>query len=94
MHIRKHSTSTYSLCMNIQSFQKELGAHQRSVDSANASGQHLVSEVLDDPAVTQQDMAEMNQVWEGVCEKSVQKQERINEAHQVKICTMLLYIYI
>ena len=84
---------TYSLCMNIQSFQKELGAHQRSVDSANASGQHLVSEVLDDPAVTQQDMAEMNQVWEGVCEKSVQKQERLNKAHQVQICTMLLYIY-
>ena len=67
----------------MQLFQKELGAHQRSVDSANASGQHLVSDVLDDPTVTQQDMAEMNLMWDGVCVKSVQKQERLDRAHEV-----------
>ena len=53
------------------------------MDSANASGERLVTEVLDDPAVTQQDLAEMNTMWEGVCVKSVQKQERLDEAQEV-----------
>ena len=39
-----------------QSFQKELGAHQKTVDSANTCGRHLETKILDDPTVTQQDM--------------------------------------
>ena len=76
-----------TVCFLMQSFQKELGAHQRSVDSANSSGKRLVSEVLDDPTVTQQDMSEMNEVWGTVCEKSVQKQERLDEALEVCVPT-------
>ena len=70
-----------------QSFQKELGSHQKSIDSANASGQHLVSEILDDPTVTQHDMQEMNGLWENVCQRSVQKQERLDAALEVCTCT-------
>ena len=53
------------------------------MDSANSSGQQLVAEVLDDPTVTQQDMREMNNMWNSVCQKSVQKQERLDEAMEV-----------
>ena len=53
------------------------------MDSANSSGQQLVAEVLDDPTVTQQDMREMNNMWDSVCQKSVQKQERLDEAMEV-----------
>ena len=53
------------------------------MDAATASGNHLVVEVLDDPTVTQQDLGEMNEMWEEVCVKSVQKQERLNEAQEV-----------
>ena len=71
------------VCSSTQAFQKELGSYQRSVDAATASGNHLVAEVLDDPTVTQQDLGEMNEMWEEVCVKSVQKQERLNEAQEV-----------
>ena len=76
---------THTLHYHFQSFQKELGAHQHSVDSANTSGQQLVAEVLDDPTVTQEDMQEMNNLWSDVCGKSVQKQERIDEALEVHV---------
>ena len=71
------------VCSSTQAFQKELGSYQRSVDAATASGNHLVAEVLDDPTVTQQDLGEMNEMWEEVCVKSVQKQERLNKAQEV-----------
>ena len=71
------------VCSSTQAFQKELGSYRRSVDAATASGNHLVAEVLDDPTVTQQDLGEMNEMWEEVCVKSVQKQERLNEAQEV-----------
>ena len=73
----------YVVCSSTQAFQKELGSYQRSVDAATASGNHLVAEVLDDPTVTQQDLREMNDMWEEVCVKSVQKQERLNKAQEV-----------
>ena len=73
----------YVVRSSTQAFQKELGSYQRSVDAATASGNHLVAEVLDDPTVTQQDLGEMNEMWEEVCVKSVQKQERLNEAQEV-----------
>ena len=73
----------YVVCSSTQAFQKELGSYQRSVDAATASGNHLVAEVLDDPTVTQQDLGEMNEMWEEVCVKSVQKQERLNKAQEV-----------
>ena len=50
------------------------------MDAANASGEHLISEVLDDPAVTQQDVQELNETWENICQLSVRKQERLDEA--------------
>ena len=46
-------------------------------------GHQLVSEVLDDPVVTQHDLQEMNEMWDSVCQKSVQKQERLDEAFEV-----------
>ena len=73
----------YVVCSSTQAFQKELGSYQRSVDAATASGNHLVAEVLVDPTVTQQDLGEMNEMWEEVCVKSVQKQERLNKAQEV-----------
>ena len=54
--------------------------HKKSVDAANTSGEHLVSEVLDDPAVTEQDLQELNEAWENICQLSVKKQERLDEA--------------
>ena len=64
----------------MQAFQKDLGTHQKSVDAANAGGEHLISDVLDDPAVTQQDLQELNEAWENICQLSVRKQERLDEA--------------
>lgn len=48
-----------------------------------------MAEVLDDPTVTQQDMREMNNMWDSVCQKSVQKQERLDEA--MEVCNGHLY---
>ena len=45
-----------------------------------------MAELLDDPTVTQQDMAEMSELWEDLCVKSVQKQERLDEALEVCVC--------
>ena len=50
------------------------------MDAANASSEHLISEVLDDPTVTQQDIQELNETWENICQLSVRKQERLDEA--------------
>lgn len=63
-----------------QTFQKELGKYQKEVDAANASGEHLISDVLDDPAVTKQDLEELNEAWETTRQLSLKKQERMNEA--------------
>ena len=68
---------------SLQSFQKELGSHQKGVDAANTSGEHLVQEILDDPAITQQDLQELNETWEGICQSSIKKQERLDEAYEV-----------
>ena len=84
----------YGVRYSTQAFQKELGSYQRSVDAATASGNHLVAEVLDDPTVTQQDLGEMNEMWEEVCVKSVQKHERLNEAQEVcNFIVLLLHNY-
>ena len=64
----------------LQSFQKDLGSYQQSVDAANESGEHLVSKVLDNPAITKEDMAQLNHCWEDLCQQSVDKQDRLNEA--------------
>ena len=63
-----------------QKFQKELGRYQKEVDTANASGEHLISDILDDPTVTKQDLEELNEAWENTRQLSLKKQERMNEA--------------
>ena len=60
------------------------------MDSANECGHQLVSEVLDDPVVTQHDLQEMNEMWDSVCQKSVQKQERLDEALEVLLDIIML----
>lgn len=64
----------------VQQFQKEIGNYQAEVDEANASGQHLISDVLDDPAVTKQDLEALNEAWETTRRLSARQQERIKEA--------------
>ena len=63
-----------------QKIQKELSKYQKEVDAANTSGEHLISDVLDDPTVTKQDLKELNEAWENTCQLSLKKQERMNEA--------------
>ena len=67
---------------HLQALQRDLGAYQESADEANAIGDHLIAEVLDDPSVTQQDLKELNEAWESVCQRSVVKQERLEEAYK------------
>ena len=67
---------------NPQAFQKDLGSHQRSVDSANESGDHLISDILDDPAVTKDDLQQLNDNWDELCQQSVDKQDRLDEARK------------
>ena len=43
----------------------------------------MVAEVLDDPTVTQEDITEMSKMWDGVCVRSVQKQQRLDAAQEV-----------
>lgn len=50
------------------------------MDEANASGKHLISDVLDDPAVTKQDLEELNEAWETLHQLSLKKREKMNEA--------------
>lgn len=50
------------------------------MDEANASGQHLISDILDDPAVTKQDLEALNEAWETTRRLSARQQERIKEA--------------
>lgn len=54
--------------------------HKKNVDAAKASGEHLISEVLDKPEVTEQDLQELNEAWENICQLSVGKQDRLDEA--------------
>ena len=68
------------VCLCLQAFQKDLGSYQKSVNAAYEIGEHLVSEVLDDPAVTEQDMKELKEDWDNICQQSVKKQERLDEA--------------
>ena len=66
-------------------FQKDLGAYQHSVDAANESGEHLVSKVLDDPAVTKEDLRQLNEGWDDLCQQSVDKQDRLDQAHKAAV---------
>ena len=61
--------------------------------AANDSGEQLVSEVLDDPSVTQQDLAELNELWDSVCQQSVSKQERLDQAMVVSMTAVTLLEY-
>ena len=70
-----------------QDFQRELDSHQTSFDSANATGQHLVAGVLDDPALTEQALQETREKWEELCHCSAKKQEMLDIAFEVcNIC--------
>ena len=70
-----------------QDFQTELDSHQTSFDSANATGQHLVAGVLDDPALTEQALQETREKWEELCHCSAKKQEMLDIAFEVcNIC--------
>ena len=63
-------------------FQKDLGHHQQNVDAANESGEHLISEILDDPTVTKDDLQQLNDSWDKLCQQSVDKQDRLEEAYR------------
>ncbi len=52
------------------------------MDEANAIGGHLIAEVLDEPSVTQTDLSELNEAWGNVCQRSVVKQGRLEEAYR------------
>ena len=65
-----------------QAVQRDLEAYQNNADAANAGGDRLIAEVLDDPTVTQQDLQELNESWNNVCQRSVAKQERLEDAYR------------
>ncbi len=51
------------------------------MDAANESGGHLIGEVLDDPAITKDDLERLNNAWDDMCQQAVEKQERLDEAY-------------
>eukprot|EP00731_Ephydatia_muelleri_P031615 Em0023g122a len=71
-----------SLIAAHKDFQRELDSHQTSFDSANATGQHLVAGVLDDPALTEQALQETREKWEELCHCSAKKQEMLDIAFE------------
>ena len=50
------------------------------MDAANESGQQLIKEILDEPIITKEDMDKQNCTWVELCQQSVDKQDRLNEA--------------
>jgi soluble cytochrome b562 len=64
----------------VQQLQKEFGDYQKEVDKANASGEHLISDVLDDPTVTKQDLEALNEAWKTTCQLLARQKERMKEA--------------
>ena len=56
------------------------------MDAASAAAAHLISDVLDDPTVTQQDLEELKEMWDRICRLSGQKQERLDAALEVSTC--------
>ena len=77
-----------------QAFQRELGSHQKSVDAINTSGQHLLTEVLDTPSPTKEQLDELNEMWAEICNKSLQKQDRLQQAMKVSACQPFLSVYL
>lgn len=59
-----------------------MGSHQQGVDSASKTGEHLISKVLDDPVVTQDDLRQLAESWDELCHQSVDKQDRLDAAHK------------
>ena len=55
------------------------------MDAATESGEQLVSAVLDDPAVTREDLKQLNQAWEELCQQSVDKQDRLDQARKAAV---------
>lgn len=51
------------------------------MDAANESGGHLIGEVLDDSAITKDDLDRLNDGWDDLCRQAAGKQERLDEAH-------------
>ena len=74
--------SLTKLCIFLQAFQRDLRSYQQNIDAANESGEHLISEVLDDPTVTKKDLRQLNVGWEELNKQSVNKQDRLDEAHR------------
>ncbi len=40
----------------------------------------MISKVLDDPTVTEKDLKQLNDGWDDLCQESVSKQDRLDEA--------------
>ena len=59
------------------------------------SGQHLLTEVLDTPSPTKEQLDELNEMWAEICNKSLQKQDRLQQAMKVSTtCQPFLYVYL
>ncbi len=70
--------SHYYYC--IQQLRKEFDQYEKEVDEANASGEHLISDVLDDPAVTKQDLEALNETLKTTQQLLARQKERVEEA--------------
>ena len=54
---------------------------------------HLISEMPDNPSVTEQDLQEVNKMWDTIYQKFTDKQERLDAAYKVLslVCMLLAW---
>jgi DNA repair exonuclease SbcCD ATPase subunit len=75
--------TVHELITSHETFQNELGSHQKNMNAIISSAQSLSNEVLDDPSIISETIKEPEQLWKDVCPLSIKKQERLKQAEKV-----------
>jgi len=65
----------------LQAFQQELGARSNNVAFVRKRAKELLEKAEEDTSQQQAQLIELTTTWDRVCKLSVNKQERIQQAH-------------
>ena len=67
----------------LQAFQSELESHQKSVDAVTGAGEQLI-DLLNDPSLMRQQLVDLKELWQSVCQQAANKKERLGRALEVR----------
>lgn len=79
---------------HLQAFQHELGARSNTVAFVRKRAKEMLDKSEHDMTQQQAELIELTTMWDRVCKLSVNKQEKLEQAHKLVSIDVLILIYV